>query len=259
MVNKTNIKIQTFRFIKFIGRLGLFYGIKVWLDIYIFKKTTIIIPNVQWPIFIRPNTSDKDVFFDVFIDKQYGFPLGFVPKIIIDAGANIGLSAIYFANVYKDTKLYCIEIEQSNFKLMQRNTSMYENIFLYNAAIWYSETTFTILDNKSGHWGFSVIEDFNEYTIGQKIKAITIEQIIESHDIDFIDILKIDVEGAEKELFSKNYELWLPKTKVIMIEFHDRMKKGCSKSVFEAINKYDFSMEIWGELLIFINNNIPYN
>lgn len=209
------------------------------------------------PIFLRPDTSDKDVFYDVFIDKQYGFPLMFDPKVIIDAGSNIGLSAIYFANAYKDVKLYCIEIEESNFKILEKNLANYENKFLYYAALWFSKTSFTILDNKSGHWGFSVVEDVDQGSIGQKIKSITIEQIVQSNNIDFIDILKIDIEGAEKELFSMNYELWLPKTKIIMIELHDRMKKGCSKSVFEAICKYDFSMEIRGELLIFINNDIP--
>ena len=70
-------------------------------------------------------------------------------------------------------------------------------------------------------------------------------------DWDHIDILKLDVEGAEKEIFSSNYEDWLPKTKVLIIELHDRMRKGCSKVVFSAISEYNFSLDISGENLVF--------
>lgn len=69
-----------------------------------------------------------------------------------------------------------------------------------------------------------------------------------------IDLLKLDVEGAEKEIFSVNYENWLPYTKVIMIELHDRFKHGCSKAFFSAVAKYDFSFSIRGENCILVNN-----
>ena len=71
-----------------------------------------------------------------------------------------------------------------------------------------------------------------------------------------IDILKLDIEGSEKELFETNFEDWLPKTKILIIELHDAMKTGCSKSVFNAISKYDFSFSIKGENIIFTNNAI---
>jgi hypothetical protein len=68
-----------------------------------------------------------------------------------------------------------------------------------------------------------------------------------------IDILKVDIEGSEKEVFELNYENWLPKCKAIVIELHDNMKQGTSKSVFKAISQYNFSFEMQDENLIFIN------
>ena len=53
-----------------------------------------------------------------------------------------------------------------------------------------------------------------------------------------IDILKIDIEGAEKELFMDNYKTWLGKTKVIVIELHDRLDKEISGIFFKAVNNY---------------------
>jgi hypothetical protein len=69
-----------------------------------------------------------------------------------------------------------------------------------------------------------------------------------------IDILKLDIEGSEKEVFETGYEHWLPKINILIIELHDKMKKGCSRAVFNAISKYDFSFDIKGENIIFTNN-----
>jgi hypothetical protein len=52
-----------------------------------------------------------------------------------------------------------------------------------------------------------------------------------------IDLLKIDIEGAEAELFSTNYESWLPKTRVIVIELHDA---NCTKIVKTVLSQYNF-------------------
>lgn len=71
------------------------------------------------------------------------------------------------------------------------------------------------------------------------IESITIDQILELKKWDTIDILKIDIEVAEKELFEDNYKSWLPKVKVIYPETHDRMITKCSFTVINAINQFD--------------------
>ena len=79
---------------------------------------------------------------------------------------------------------------------------------------------------------------------------------MKNNNIDSIDIFKIDIEGSEKELFEMNYEYWLPKTKCLIVETHDRMKPGCSESVLNTIRKYDFEKIESGENIVFVNNRI---
>ena len=74
---------------------------------------------------------------------------------------------------------------------------------------------------------------------------------------EHIDIIKIDIEGSEKEVFAIHTDLWLPKTKTLIIELHDRIVPGCSKTVFKQISKYDFSMEIMGQNLLLNNLALP--
>jgi hypothetical protein len=55
-----------------------------------------------------------------------------------------------------------------------------------------------------------------------------------------IDILKLDIEGAEKEVFS-NCDKWLGNVRILMIELHDHLKPGCSSIVYSALAKFNFS------------------
>ena len=76
--------------------------------------------------------------------------------------------------------------------------------------------------------------------------------------LEQIDLLKLDIETAERELFSKNYQAWLPKTKAIVIELHDWITPGCSKPFFKAINEcFDtYSYSSRGENTIIVNQDL---
>jgi hypothetical protein len=79
---------------------------------------------------------------------------------------------------------------------------------------------------------------------------------LQKSGLQTIDILKLDIEGAEKELFRAGFESWLPNTRLLIVELHDRMVPGCSKALFEAVSKYDFDCETRWENLIFYNKNL---
>lgn len=204
------------------------------------------------PIFLRNNTSDIPTFMQVIFNQDYLMDYNFEPKVIFDCGANIGLGTVYFKNKFPDAKIISIEPEQSNFELLLKNTKEYSNVFCLKGGIWSKSTNLVIKDVGLGNWGF-MIEEFDTST-KDSIKSYTIDDIMKQFDIDQIDILKIDIEGSEKELFESNYEEWLPKTKVLIVELHDRLRKGCSKSFYKALSNYDFSTTHRGEnIYVFMN------
>jgi len=86
------------------------------------------------------------------------------------------------------------------------------------------------------------------------VPAITMTEIIDKYNIQRIDILKIDIEGAEKELFSYNYESWLPKVRCIVIELHDLYRPGCATAFFKAISNRQFNMFCKGEDIVITFN-----
>lgn len=236
-----------------------FNGIVVFFKITLNLSEKIHLPNYEFPLLIRKNTSDKFVFRQIFIDKDYDIDFRIKPQIIIDAGANTGLSAIFFTNKFPKAKVFSIEPENSNFKCLLENTKYYKNILcLQNALSNIPNQKIETISLGLGKWGFTtrVINDIENSKNENIINSITIDEIVSEYNIKHIDILKIDIEGGEKELFESNYSKWIPITKYIIIEFHDRMKDRCKDTFFNAINKYNFSYFIKGENYIFVNNDL---
>jgi len=208
--------------------------------------------KISKALFLRNNTSDFATFEQIFINKEYSINFNFEPKVILDCGANVGFAAIFFKNIFPDAKIISIEPDSSNFNLLKLNTKDYQRVSCLNGAIWNKDTNLVIKDLGLCKWGF-MIEESSDTNLGS-IKAYTIESIMKMFDINQIDIIKIDIEGSEKELFECNFEKWLPNTKMIIIELHDSMRAGSSKSFFKALSNYDYSLDFKGENII-INMN----
>ena len=88
-------------------------------------------------------------------------------------------------------------------------------------------------------------------------RTTTVGKLLAESGFDEIDLLKVDIEGAEKEVFgAPDVDEWLPKVKVLTIELHDRMKRGCSYEFFKAVSKYKWFFAFRGENLIFIRESL---
>lgn len=211
------------------------------------------LPNIQYPFSLRANTSDIPSFFHVFFEKQYQFKQLDKPEIIVDCGANIGLFVIQMKNMFPESKIICIEPDSSNFCMLQKNLRPYVNIFFENKGLWNKNSKLRTYDKfKTGKWGM-VVEEDNEKG---DIKGITMEALMKKYSINRIDLLKIDIETSEKQVFGSNYETWLPKVKTIIIELHDHKEPGCARAFFEAINKcfINYTYSVKGENTIIRNS-----
>ena len=219
----------------------------------IFNTGKARIPGLQHPYFFRPNTSDINTFREVFLREEYAInlPKNFNPLNIIDAGANIGFTTLFFTKQYPEARIISLEPDQSNFNLLKRNTSGYEKIIALQVALWSKKGFIEVKDKGYGLRGF-IVEERTENS-DTAIPSTTIMEIADQFKLTTIDILKIDIEGSEKEVFSSDTEKWLPITRCLIIELHDRMKPGCSQAVFKALSLYNFECSIKGENLVFIN------
>jgi FkbM family methyltransferase len=240
-------------YMKIVSAIGFMHGTKVGLKRnFSSDDFTVQVPGLSREIGIRKNTSDWNAFKQVFIWKEYEYPVRFVPSAILDAGANVGYASLWFARKFPGAKIISLEPDSSNFEMLKRNTNGYLNIFPVKAGLWSHSCFLKVIATDRGDWGFVTEETKNETK--DSVKALGVREIMDLHTWLNIDIVKMDIEGAEKNVFARGAEEWLPKVRMMFIELHDNVKKGCSKNVFRALLDYDFSVDIVGENLVLINN-----
>lgn len=218
----------------------------------IFKKKYIRIPRKKLKLELRENTKDLETFGEIFLHNIYNIALPIKPLTIVDAGANVGFASIFFSLKHKQAQIVTIEIEKSNVEMIKKNTRGLQNIEVVEAALYNKKSFFKITDpyNATNSFQINEVAENEDYDI----TSITLDEILINKNWETIDVLKIDIEGAEKQLFTSNFENWLPKTKIIMIETHDRMLPKCSFTVMNTINKYNFILYTTNEgTLIYYN------
>lgn len=243
---------KIFKFALYCHRLGFWAALKIIFRLFTGKKGKLIslkVPGVIHPVYIRNQVYDQSTFQQIFVNQEYNFEYDDKPSRIIDAGANIGLAAVYFANRFPSARIICFEPESENFLLLQKNTAPYSNITAVQAGIWSKSSFLKIHDHGLGNWGFTVEEC--EAAEPGSLRAVSLPDMMKEYQFDTVDIIKMDIEGSEKEVLeADNHVQWLSNCKLLVIELHDRMKKGTSSALFRALLPYDVQIEQMGENML---------
>ena len=205
---------------------------------------------------LRIDDSDIRVFKQIFVDNEYdSLNLPDTAKTIIDLGANIGLSALFFIKKFPDARIVAVEPDAVNFLIMEKNLETFsKSVSFLQAAIWPTDGEVTLVTEDDNHaslgaWG--VRTEASNGNPALSVKAVSIPTIMKQYGMDFVDILKVDIEGAEYELFEKNYEDWIDKVGLIIIETHDRFKPNSEAMVRKALNGRFDELPMKGENLFF--------
>ena len=228
--------------------IKLYFGLKN-------QAETIHLSNNQ-KIFLRKNTKDYETFDEIFIANIYNLPLPIQPKTIIDGGANIGLATRFFKMKYPDANVVTIEIDKENLEMVAKNTTGLAQVEIIKKGL-YNKKAFFKVEDPFGATNSFVIKEVSEQD-DFDIESVTIQEIITANNWESVDILKLDIEGAEKQLFESNYQSWLPKVQVILIETHDRMIPQCSITVMKALDEFGFGLYTTtdGGTLVYYNKSL---
>lgn len=208
--------------------------------------------DYEHPIWARYQSSDVDVFYQIFIEREYSC-LDDVEdaKLIIDCGANVGYSSLYFLKKYPNAYVIAVEPDEENFKICQKNLLPYKDrVLLINSAIWSHEAGLVVCKGvdvygEGCEWATYVQECQGEQK--PDLLATDISSLLNRSGFKTIDILKIDIEGAENVIFSKNYRSWLNQVKNIVIELHG---EACQETFFHALSNYQYDLSSLGELTV---------
>ena len=213
------------------------------------RESLMLVEIAGEKIYIRTIRSELKLAVNCLLYEEFGGIESNSPSIIIDAGANIGASTVYFAKRYPEARIIAIEPEQENYEILVKNTSRHQNIVTIKAALWYEKDTRTIRHRFTGPWGYTVsTTDYAAESTGQEVDCITIPSIMNDYHIEYIDILKMDIEGGEKSVFEYADD-WIDKVAIVTVELHDRIVMGSSKAFYLATQEFP-RFELSGEKII---------
>ena len=255
--------------------LSAYYTYLVKYDGFLIKETnTYYITNFKSKFcsslkLRKSPSSDFNVFYQIIESKEYlpvvtDYKKNFenlenYPLNIIDAGSNIGLTSLFFMEHFQRARIIAVEPDLTNFEILSYNLREKINfeIIKINGAVWSSNSKIKVVNDfrDKSDWSFRV-EESNDIN---SIQAYTINDLANKNNFNFIDILKIDVEGAEKQIFTatdSNLE-FLNKTRCIAIEIHDEFE--CREEIYCILENYGFTIYNEGESLIGINQNLRVN
>ena len=239
------------------------------------RNALIKLGDIEFPFSFRENSvGDRGVIEQIFQNQDYGIAhweqgrrliayhhqqSHIRPSLIVDAGANIGASTVYFSKAYANTTIFAIEPDIVNYALLQKNTAGL-NVFNFNGAIADSDGELAFVDPGRSDWGFMTapLQPGNEHN-SRKVKSISPSTILSYPAIQNTTplIFKIDIEGGEDALF-KGDTGWLKKFPLVIIELHDWMLpfSGSSRNFIKAIAPLDFDFLLRGENIFLFNREI---
>lgn len=188
----------------------------IWYSIFYGSKKRFVPRTFKFnglKIFAPDTLSFTWQYKEIFADESYKFQTNSQTPVIYDCGSNIGTSCLYFSLNYPNSIIKAFEADPNIAKILNENLlrNNIQNIEVNNKAVWINDDGVEM--SLEGADGGSIFSDTNKV----KIPSVRLKDIIEKESN--IDLLKIDIEGAEYEVL-KDCSSSLQKVKNIIIEYH---------------------------------------
>ncbi|CAI5483104.1 unnamed protein product [Closterium sp. Yama58-4] len=160
----------------------------------------------QLAVWVRPASSDVALLYHLLDTRAFRFLRAqllphFRPAAILDAGANIGLASLIFSLRFPDALIVAVEPARDNFDLLQRNVQHLPQILPVNAALWSQDTRIAVTaGRREGFWAYET-HDRSPASPSPCMPAVSVPSLLQRVHLPHFDYMKIDIEGAEKEVF----------------------------------------------------------
>jgi FkbM family methyltransferase len=175
---------------------------------------------------------------------------------IVDCGANIGAETAKFLIHHPEASIAAVEVERGNCDMLEQNFGKIDHVTIIQGVVWPIISPLKIALNPRGSsQDYQVIEDKSE---ANHVEAWPIPKIMQHMGWNEIDIVKLDIEGAEYELFSVNSEPWLHQVRCFIIEVPDCDRPGTTQAILSALSEFRFNYYVCGENLALIREELPW-
>ncbi len=170
-------------------------------------------------VWCRQGTSDIAALWEVFIAREYSIPADVTGPVrtVLDLGANVGYSMLYFAKQYPASRVVGVEPDRDNALLARRNTErLQQRCTVIEAAAW-DRDTYVGICRDGPEYSFYVQEE--TMLLPASVEAFKVSTLMRMGGLEHVDLLKVDIEGAERAVFS-TLKHWAHRVSCIICELH---------------------------------------
>jgi FkbM family methyltransferase len=164
---------------------------------------------------------------------------------IIDGGANIGLVARAFHERWPDAEILAVELAAENLPILRDNLQAVTGARVIHGAVWGAVGEVCVANPEAEPWAFRASD---VHPGEERVAAYSVTQLLDSVGWPTVDLLKLDIEGAEVEVFGSAHE-WIHRVDCIAAELHDRFRPGCREAFDQALGP-DWSVVQHSEYLV---------
>jgi FkbM family methyltransferase len=196
-------------------------------------------------------SSDLTVFKQIFQFEEYACLLDIPsPRLIVDLGANVGYSSAYFLSCFPTATLLAVEPDPSNFEICCKNLAPYgSRAQIVLGAVWSNRSRLVLSRGTFGdgcEWATQVRQSEGKEDQAT-VEGWDIPSLLDLAGSKQIDLLKVDIERSELDLFGGGSSSWLPQVRNICIELHG---EDCKDVFLGALKDFEYDLGYSGELTI---------
>jgi FkbM family methyltransferase len=140
-------------------------------------------------------------------------------RVVMDVGAYVGDSSLYFSLQYPDAQIYAFEPAAEPYRLLEKNTRGRSNVHRYNYGLSASDGNQQLYRGVADPAASSVIKRRESTEQSESVRLRSVHKWLDEHELHAIDVLKIDTEGCEVPILRGMRE-FLPSVKIAYLEFH---------------------------------------
>lgn len=262
----------------FLKRYGLFDGLRLGLGVrgeggdVSLAARPVSVPDYDKPLWLRPNRADYSIFWQSIVRREYDlskFPQtaelvrraqsaqssGQTP-VIVDCGGNIGLSVRSFARDFPFAHIVVVEPDDDNMRVLKSNIAeLPDRVTPVLGGVASKSGHCRVVARERGSAGFRT--EYCDEADPAAIRTFTVDELFAQVENAYPWIVKLDIEGAQDELFSQNTG-WIETVDLILLELDDWAFpwSGSSNTFFRALAAHDFDYLVDGELIVCFRHRV---
>lgn len=198
------------------------------------------LPGIPTTVRVRRSSDQIRTLGHIFESEDYQIPVDLEFEWIVDAGAHIGLSSLYFHRCFPAARLLAIEPDPENFQLLSENLGSLPNVSIIEGAVWDTAETVQISNPTADSWSYRM----EAGTSG--VRGYLLAELIAEVDTGGPGLVKLDIEGAERRVLESS-KSWIDRPSLMVLELHDRFEPGCTEALHRAIAGREHKIFVRGE------------